>query len=368
MKYALFPSIGLLLLFSNCNNAATALEVKPIHKPITELVFATGVLEPENTYNLTVQADGYISQLSIQEGNMVNAGQTVAYIDNKANVVNAQTAGEQLKVSEINVTSQAPALKQIEANIATLTQKMQQDALQSSRLKSLFATGSASKLDYENAELALQTSKGNLQALQSQYASIQLQAKQQYITQQGISQVNQIASSYNSVKILVGGKVYKKIKQAGEFVRKGDVIAVIGNPNAIYAKLSVDENSIGKIQLNQQVAIQLNTKTDKVYKGLVYEILPSFNENTQSFIVKVKFTDTLDFTIAGTQLEANITIKEKKDALLIPRSYMGFGNTITLKNDSIKTITTGIVSSEWIEVLGGITDKDILVPLKPKKK
>jgi len=52
--------------------------------------------------------------------------------------------------------------------------------------------------------------------------------------------------------------------------------------------------------------------------------------------------------------------------LVIPREYMGFGNKIQLKGKKeSKAIKTGIISSEYVEVLTGLSEKDILVPLKP---
>ena len=120
--------------------------------------------------------------------------------------------------------------------------------------------------------------------------------------------------------------------------------------------------------MGQTITIQLNTQKNKKYRGVVSEILPVFDEPSQSFIVKVQFTEKPDFTINGTQLEANILVGEKKNTLLIPRNYVSFGNKVQLKgSDDLKTIETGIVSTEYVEVLNGLTENDILVPVKPKK-
>jgi len=37
-------------------------ETTPIRKDVTETVFASGVLEANNTYSLTAQTDGYLSK------------------------------------------------------------------------------------------------------------------------------------------------------------------------------------------------------------------------------------------------------------------------------------------------------------------
>lgn len=74
----------------------------------------------------------------------------------------------------------------------------------------------------------------------------------------------------------------------------------------------------------------------------------------------------IDNSLFGTQLEANILVGEKKNALLVPRNYVGFGNKVNVKGkDENVIIKTGIVSTEYVEVLDGVNQDDILLPLKP---
>ena len=59
MKIKFFSTfvIGIVFLQS-CGKKSE--ETKPIRKDITKTVFASGILEAKNTYNLTAQADGYL--------------------------------------------------------------------------------------------------------------------------------------------------------------------------------------------------------------------------------------------------------------------------------------------------------------------
>ena len=64
-------------------------------------------------------------------------------------------------------------------------------------------------------------------------------------------------------------------------------------------------------------------------------------------------------------MEANILVGEKKNALLIPKSYVGFGNKINVKGkDEYVIVKTGIVSVEYVEILSGIDKDDVILPLK----
>jgi multidrug efflux pump subunit AcrA (membrane-fusion protein) len=112
--------------------------------------------------------------------------------------------------------------------------------------------------------------------------------------------------------------------------------------------------------------VQLNTNKNEVYNAKISEILAAFDEQTQSFICKVIFDKPLNTSLYGTQLEANILVGEKKNALLIPRNFLGFGNKVMVKGkDEAVIVKTGIVSTEYVEILDGITKEDVLLPLKP---
>lgn len=367
MKLINLSIVCLLLLFTSCKNQ-NANEIMPVRNDISEIVFASGSLESDDKYNLTAQTDGNIIKLNLEEGASVSVNQIVATVDNKQNIINTNNATDQLKITKYNTTDKAPLLQQINANIEAAKEKLSQDLIQEKRYQELYDQNSVTKVELEKMQLSTKTSKSNLEALQQQYKSVQQQNQQQYITQANAVKSNVVNQENNLVRIVAAGKVYKKLKQVGDYVRRGDVIAIIANENLLYAKLNVDESSIDKVKVGQSVIIQLNTQKSKKYAATISEILPVFDEQSQSFIVKVQFVEKPDFTVNGTQLEANILIGEKKNALLIPRNYLYYGNKVQLKDaKDLKTVETGIISTEYVEILNGLSEKDIIVPVKPKK-
>lgn len=350
------------LLFS-CGKSK---EVKPVVQDIKELVFASGDLEWDNAYNLTAQTDGVLSNADFEVGNKVSKGTVLATIDNQTNEINAQTAEEQLAISNENLTDKSPALQQLQQNIQFAESKYNQDKIQAERYQRLYATQSVSKLEYETMQLNAKNSLSNWNALKKQALQIVQQAKQQQINSKGVALNNKVVENYNKIRVPDTGTIIKKLKTTGDFVKKGDVIATIANDQKVEAVLNVDENSIGKVKIGQNVFIKLNTNKNKTYTGKISEIESAFNVQTQSFICKVVFDSPVDLSLFGTQLEANIMIGEKKNALLIPRSYLGFGNKVNVKGqDENVIIKTGIISTDYVEVLEGIDKNTVLLPLKP---
>lgn len=351
-------AFAVLVFMSSCGKKYT--ETNPEYRNITETVFASGVLVPENQYNLTAQSDGYLISLNFEEGDIVKSDDLLAIIDNKTYDINLRGANQLLDIANSNLLPNAPALKQIESNLLAAEQKMKQDEVQVERYKTLYNSNSVSKLEYENILLALETSKANYLALQENYKLQEQQAEQQRINQKTQSDINKVLQGNNELRAVIGGKVYNKFKELGDYVRRGEIIAVIGNPTDIYAKLSIDETSISRVKVNQQVIIQLNTDKNKNYNGVITEVYPSFDIKDQSFSCKAIFTDSLDFLMSSTQIQANIIIEKRDSVLVIPRNYLDYGNTVTVKGGEKIKVETGFISNEWVEILSGIDENSTI--------
>ena len=353
-------SVLLWVFLSSCGQEIE--ETTPIRKDVTETVFAAGSLEAEGMYQLTAQTSGYITQLNFDEGNIVEKGKVLAVIENNENIINTQGAAELLDIAKSNAADHAPLLQQAEYEIKISKQKMEQDKKTEERYKRLLDSKSIARIEYENALLAYETSRSNYQSAVENYKRLKKDAEQQVVNNQTNKEIYSTQMSKNKVKAVVRGKVYRKYKEVGDYVRQGDVIAEIGEPESLYAKVNIDETNISKIKAGQEAIIQLNTNKDNHYRGVVKEIKPSFDEATQSFICEIHFVDSLDFNIVNTQLQTNIIVGEQKNALLIPRNYIDFGGYVQVKGQPKKTkVTTQFISNEWVQVLSGIDEHATLI-------
>jgi multidrug efflux pump subunit AcrA (membrane-fusion protein) len=360
MKNKLILSIATACLLTACGKKTQ--ETTPIRKDVIETVFASGILEAKNTYTLKAQTDGYLSAVNFEEGNIVNSGQVLAVVDNKESGFNQESAKDLFDIAQNNTQSNAPALLQAQNAINLNKQKMELDFVQLQRYKKLWEDNSIAKIDLENSELQYKTSKTNYESSLENYKQLKQQAEQQVISNKAVKEVNTIVLGKNQIKAQKSGKIYKKYKQIGDYVTRGEAIALIGEPSEIYAKVNIDESNINRIKVGQEALVQLNTNKDKTYRGTVAEIYPAFDENTQSFICKITLNEALDFTIVNTQLQSNITVATTKNALLIPRNFVDFGGNVEIKGKKEKVkITTKFASSDWVQVLSGITDNTILI-------
>lgn len=342
-------------------------ETSPKMAPVTEAVFASGIIEPKDAYMVTSLSDGFIMHSYVVENDIVKEGQELFRLDNRQQNTQVNIAATNEKFAQINAANGSPALLQIKAQIDAARAKLQTDSVNLSRYEHLYTTNSVSKQDLDNARLSYETSLSNYKATIANYKATENKVMQDLSVTRSQLQ-NAIAGNQYFDLVAAGpGKVYQIFKKDGDLVRRGDQVAQIGNPDSIVINLDVDESSISKVKLDQQVLVELNTEKNKTYDARVTKIYPHFNESSQSYKVEARFLKEMPGLISGTQLQANIITQKKDNAMLIPHVYVMPGNKVLVKKDNkidTAVITTGITSDEWIEVLSGLTTSDKIAKLK----
>jgi len=342
-------------------------EISPKTGPVTEAVFASGSIEPKDAYTLTSLSDGFIVKSYVTENDLVHDGQLLFELDNRQQHTQVQIAQTNLEYARIGASDNSPALSQIKAQIDAAKAKMENDHTTLSRYERLIATNSVSKQDLDNARLNYQSSLSSYQALQESYKSTADKVRQDLAVTQSQLQNAVAGNQYFKLVAIGTSKVYQIFKKQGDLVRKGDQVAQLGNPDSIVINLDIDEGSISKVKVGQQALVELNTEKNKTYEAHISKIYPHFNETSQSYKVEARFVKEMPGLISGTQLQANIITNKKENTLLIPHVYVVNGNKVWVRRGEkidTATITTGIISDEWIEVLGGITANDKIVKTK----
>lgn len=361
----LYISAFALLAAASCKPGYD--EVSPKNGPVTEAVFASGSIAPKDAYVVTSLSDGFIIHSYVSENDLVHSGQLLFKLDNRQQNTQVQIAQTNVEYARINAENSSPALLQIKAQIDASKLKMQTDSVTLSRYEHLYTTNSVSRQELDNARLNYKSSLNAYLANMESYRVTANKTRQELANSQSQLQ-NAIAGNQNFDLVAIGaGKVYQVFKKQGDLVRKGDQVAMIGNPDSIIINLDIDEGSIAKVKTGQQVLIELNTEKNKTYEAMITKVYPQFNEKAQSYKAEARFVKEVPGLIAGTQLQANIITNKKDNALLIPRAYLVGDNMVLVKKDKKRDtvkVTTGIISYDWVEITGGITANDIIVKEK----
>lgn len=366
MKYTATGFALVVLLFSfGCKPKYDT--INPKMAPVTEAVFASGTIEPKDAYIVTSLSDGFIKRSYVVENDIVHTGQLLFQLDNRQQQTQVKIAENNVAYARVNAGNNSPALQQILAQMNAAMAKMQNDSMTLARYEKLYTTNSISRQDLDNARFNYRSSVESYRANAENYRLNAEKVKQDYSNSQSQLQNAMAGNQYYDLNATGPGKVYQVFKKQGDLVRRGEQVAQIGNPDSIVINLDVDEGSISKVQLGQQVLVELNTEKNKTYEARVSKIYPHFNESSQSYKVEARFLKEMPGLISGTQLQANIITSHKENAMLVPRIYVMEGNKVLVQKDkdmATVSITTGIVSDEWVEVLSGLTVNDKIAKRK----
>ncbi len=356
MKTAITVLLAVLaLLISACKDEIST--QKLLKQDITEAVYASGVLEPENQFTLYSLANGTVATIFVKEGDTISTSQKIMRIDGLATQARLYTSAEIYKTAKKNYGENSPALQELKAQLNTLKVKLQNDSTSYKRYKRLYEKNAVKKADYERFELAYINSQNNYKAAQLRLKNIRLQL---YVTLQSAEsqyKVTQDDVAHYLIKSSAKGRIYDILKKQGEAVRHGEPIAIIGDANNVVLKLSVDENDIEKIIVGQKVLVEIETFGGKIFKAKISRIYPAMNKRDFAFRVDAVLVDALPNIFSGTNVEANIIIKEKKDVLCLPKILLLAGDSVLIKtNDGQQKVKVkkGIENFEYAEVISGI--------------
>lgn len=338
--------------------------VQPVYAPITEALFASGHIEPVDQFVLTSFSEGYLALSHVKESDLVRAGDVLFALDYETRAIEEQAARENLQIARRSASAQSPVLLKLESDLDAAKRKCVRDSTQYANLTLLVATGSVAQVDVDNMRLQYDTDVSNVKAIRQNIAATRLSLQQALIQAQAQYSTYSAGNRYYNLSASGSARVYQVFKRPGELVRKGEAVALLGSADSLIVVLQVDEAGIAKVKLGQTVLVELNTDKGRVLQASVSRIYPYFDNATQSFKVEAVFTQPLDGVFAGTLLQANIVVAKKERAMLIPRSCLSPDGKVAVKRkrtEQLIPIRTGIVSTEWVEVLNGLTTSDLVL-------
>jgi len=177
-------------------------------------------------------------------------------------------------------------------------------------------------------------------------------------------QVQQIISIYAQND----GFIRKLNVREGMFVKPETEIMSIGQLDTVWVIAEVFERQSGWVKKSQKVKMTLEAFPRKTWHGEVDYIYPILDIKTRTLRVRIRFDNTDHYLKPNMLASLNIFSDYKEDTLYVKReSIIRNGEMQRIvkalgdgKYESV-VIQTGIESGEFIEVLNGIEENDLIV-------
>jgi RND family efflux transporter MFP subunit len=353
--------IQILLLFS-CGKEKEEAVVR--RTEMVEAVYSSVELQPFNVYTVNSSVSGFISGVSIQEGDQVKKGQVLLTIVNdpvRMTEENARLGYEQARQS---LEGETNLLDELKLELRTARLKAKNDSLNYARIRSLREQNAASQYEADNALLALEVSTNNLENLRKRIRRMERELEIQLGQSKNNLSMSTLRTQDYVIKSNIDGKVFQITKEMGEYVNMQEPLAIVGNENRFKLEMLIDEVDISRIRIGQKVLVTLEAYPNKVYEARLDRIAPRMDERTQTFKVEASFVEPPSRLYMGLTGEGNIVINEKGQALVIPREFLQPGNKVET-DKGIVTVKTGLSNWSYVEILSGLKEGDKIYKEKP---
>ena len=270
------------------NLFVTAEEV--VKRDVIHKVNASGIIQPEEEVQITSMVSGWITDITVIEGDTVNPGQHLISIDKKQYQAAYDQALSQVKSSKAN-------LKNVRSQLE--------------RTKKLFEQKLISKQEIEQIEASYE-----LALSQVDQANAALLSREDEL-----SKTKLVAPKYGIVTSLT--------KEEGEMALGGmfnpGVLMTIADLNHMEVLVDVNENDVVTIDVGDTTEIEIDAFPDTLFYGLVSEIAhtaQNLNMGSQqqvtNFKVKIKVLKPPHKIRPGMSSTVNIISETIKNTLSIP--------------------------------------------------
>lgn len=272
---------------------------------ITQVVTATGNINPVLTVQVGSQVSGIIQNLYADFNSVVKAGQLVARID---------PAPFRAKVTEMEAS-----LQNAMGNLARARSEFAQRKLDFDRSQALFAQDLIARADVDNTKTAHDTAQAGIQIAEAQVKQAQ-----------ALLDKAKVDLQYTYIHSPVNGTVISRNVDVGQTVAASFQTPVLFSVAQDLTKMQVDtnvsESDIGGVAEGKSATFVVDAYSNMRFKGKVIQVrnAPINVQNVVTYNVVIG-VDNSDLSLKpGMTANVSVVIDRRDDVLKIPNSALRF--------------------------------------------
>jgi len=323
---------------------SVAVETKPIDKDsIRDIGVFTGSLEPKSQFAVAPKVAGWLKELLVDVGDMVDRNQVIAVLDDEEFAQQVEQARAELQVAAANAANYASDL-----DIA----KREYERAKALREKQI---ASASELDVSEAAFNASQTRHKVSLAQVTQKEAALKTA---LVRLSYTKVQAFWEEGDQARV-----VGERFVDVGELLGVNQSIVSILENNPLTAVVYVIERDYPKVTIGQQAIITTDAYPGRTFTGSITRIAPLLKESSRQARLEIEVPNS-DLTLKpGMFVRASVEFARHENAMLIPlpalvrrddKEGVFIADTQNLKARFVP-VTTGIINSEIVE----ITDPEI---------
>jgi HlyD family secretion protein len=337
-KLFIFGGLGLLLLivlllviFGGSKEEISIVQTEKIEKrTITQMVSATGKINPVYQVKINAEATGEIVALPVREGDIVKRGQLLIRIKPDNYEAQRNMAEARLDQAKSALSSSKATLDKVEADYKRVQGLAQKKLSSDAELETAKSTYLQTLASYESAKSGVTQAEASLK--------------------DAVTNLNKTV-----VFAPMDGTVSKRSVDLSERVlgsgyAAGTEMLTVADLSKMEATVNVDENDVILISVGDTAKVRVDAFPNQTFKGVVSQIGNSAvtkglgtQDEVVNFEVKILILNPENQLRPGMSCDADILTETKQNVLSVPIQ------SVTARIDKSKTetnVTEGVVQNE----------------------
>ena len=323
--------------------------LSPERRTLSKKTVATGKVEPRDEVNVKPQIQGIISELYVEPGDRIAAGEPIA---------------------RIKVIPEMASLNSHQSQVRTAQLTLEETEREHARIEDLYNRKVVSREEYEKSLNNLQKVREQAQAAQDQLDI----AVSGISSRSGKVNTTLVTSTVNGTVLDVPVKMGTAVISTSSF-SDGTTVATVADMSDIIFRGNIDETEVGRLRTGMGINLTIGALQSVVLPARLEYISPKGTESNGAVLFEIKAAATIPDTLlirAGYSANAEIILDSRDSVLSIPESAVEFkGDSafvyqLTSNPDARpqtferKPVTIGLSDGIYVEVTGGIDPSDRL--------
>ena len=305
----------------------TDVEVETVGiRSITQIVTASGKMQPETEVKISPDVSGEIIELSVMEGDAVSRGMLLARI--RPDFYRAQA--EQAEASVL----------QSKASEAQRRADMLNAEFEFKKQQKLFESRAISETDYMTSKTRFESSTAGLEA--ARYSVMIAEARLDEAKEQ-LAKTTIYAPMDGTVSML---NVELGERVVGTTQMQGTEMMRVAKLDRMELEVDVNENDVVNVSIGDTAAVEIDAYPERIFKGTVTEIANSArvqgggtSEQITNFPVKIRILDPHNIAFESSGADDVVSNSEVPiESSQAPNFRPGMSGTVDLFTETISAI------------------------------
>ena len=257
-------------------------------RTIYETVSASGKIFPEVEVKISSDVSGEVVELLVQEGDTVKKGQLLCRVNPEAYISTVERGEAGVNSARAQADQSRSQIESTRTRSTQAKAQLENAKTVLDRQKTLFSDGVISKAELDNAAVTYRVAEASFSAAEADIKSIEQGSRAaDYSIKSANAQLKELRTNLKRTSIYAptSGIISKLNVKKGERVlgtiqMSGTEILRIADFSSMEVQVDVSENDVPRVNVGDQVDIDIDAFIGRKFKGKVYQIANTANNTT----------------------------------------------------------------------------------------